>query len=351
MDYGKLFSDVKQVYDHLEDDISKKIWVNRILYNLTNDNKYEKKIVLENEAVKKLKEWLEKRPGEKKVIFGAGKNGRRIKEFFSEEQWEYFVDNYVEETEVDELGVISLEELLKKGNKFCFVVSPKKGSDKIMEQLKTHNVDMDDVFNFESFCSEEYFEAFLPHAKEEVFVDAGVYDAMTTRAFVKWSQDDYKKIYMFEPSLDYYDRYYHNVKMLDRCSWIKKGLWSEETVLKFFQRPDSDIATNAELDGISYKYTYSSGEEVEIPVTTLDEAIKGNVTLIKMDIEGSEYNALLGARKIISEQHPKLAICIYHKQEDIFTLPQLILSMYPEYRFYIRHYSWDMLDTVLYAIP
>ena len=69
-----------------------------------------------------------------------------------------------------------------------------------------------------------------------------------------------------------------------------------------------------------------------------------------MDIEGSEYNALLGSRRIIREQKPKLAICVYHKPEDIIQIPELILSINNEYRFYIRHYSTIGGETVLYAL-
>ena len=68
-----------------------------------------------------------------------------------------------------------------------------------------------------------------------------------------------------------------------------------------------------------------------------------------MDIEGAEKEALLGAEKITREQKPKLAISIYHKNEDIWEIPSLILEMNPEYRFYIRHYSFRFAETVLYA--
>ena len=69
-----------------------------------------------------------------------------------------------------------------------------------------------------------------------------------------------------------------------------------------------------------------------------------------MDIEGSEGKALLGARKTITENKPKLAICVYHKPEDIIELPQIVLDMNPNYKLYLRHYSYTDTETVLYAI-
>ena len=73
-------------------------------------------------------------------------------------------------------------------------------------------------------------------------------------------------------------------------------------------------------------------------------------TFIKMDIEGAEKEAILGAENIIRIQKPKMAVSIYHKREDIWELPKLLLEMNPEYRFYLRHYSFRDAETVLYAV-
>ena len=69
-----------------------------------------------------------------------------------------------------------------------------------------------------------------------------------------------------------------------------------------------------------------------------------------MDIEGAEYKALLGAEKTIKKYKPKLAICIYHKPEDVWEIPWLIHQFNPNYKFYLRHYSLTSPETVLYAI-
>lgn len=75
------------------------------------------------------------------------------------------------------------------------------------------------------------------------------------------------------------------------------------------------------------------------------------VTFIKMDIEGAELESLKGAQKVIQRDKPKLAICIYHKPEDMVELPLYIKELVPEYKFYIRHHSNFINETVLYAIP
>lgn len=68
-----------------------------------------------------------------------------------------------------------------------------------------------------------------------------------------------------------------------------------------------------------------------------------------MDIEGAEMDALIGSEKTITEYHPKLAISIYHKDDDLWTIPYYLMKKYPFYRFFIRHYSSITTETILYA--
>ena len=72
---------------------------------------------------------------------------------------------------------------------------------------------------------------------------------------------------------------------------------------------------------------------------------------IKMDIEGAELYALKGARNTIETYHPILAICVYHRREDLITIPEYIRTLYEGYKFYIRAYSLYSTELVLYAVP
>jgi hypothetical protein len=73
--------------------------------------------------------------------------------------------------------------------------------------------------------------------------------------------------------------------------------------------------------------------------------------MIKMDIEGSEADALIGASKIISQFQPKLAISIYHHPKDFWNLPLLIKRLSPKSKLYMRHYGKELADSVCYAVP
>lgn len=88
-----------------------------------------------------------------------------------------------------------------------------------------------------------------------------------------------------------------------------------------------------------------------IAARPLDDVLQGAAcTLLKMDIEGAEYNALLGAAKTIEQHRPKLVVCVYHSLEDYVRIPELLMERYPFYRFFLRQHSATSGETVLYAL-
>ncbi len=90
-----------------------------------------------------------------------------------------------------------------------------------------------------------------------------------------------------------------------------------------------------------------------VPTTTIDELAARNtlpqLDFIKMDIEGSELSALQGAESSICRWKPKLAISLYHRPEDFFSIPLWIDSLGVGYRLFLDHYSIHNEETVLYA--
>lgn len=94
-----------------------------------------------------------------------------------------------------------------------------------------------------------------------------------------------------------------------------------------------------------------SGETV-VDMFSIDELCESiPLTMIKMDIEGAEFDALMGARRVIQRDRPILAICVYHSQQDIWRLPLLMREMVPEYRMYLKTSAGDGIQTVAYAVP
>jgi FkbM family methyltransferase len=91
------------------------------------------------------------------------------------------------------------------------------------------------------------------------------------------------------------------------------------------------------------------GDEV-VQAMALDDALPGfHPTLLKMDIEGAEYEALLGARALIQRDRPGLAICVYHRPSHLWQIPLLIQSWDLGYRFWLRSHAHSGYEMVLYA--
>ena len=81
----------------------------------------------------------------------------------------------------------------------------------------------------------------------------------------------------------------------------------------------------------------------KIQIVSIDSFIKKNniskVDLIKMDIEGEELNALIGATKTIKDNHPDLVIALYHRGEHFFEIPKFLKSLVPDYNFRFMPFS------------
>ena len=59
---------------------------------------------------------------------------------------------------------------------------------------------------------------------------------------------------------------------------------------------------------------------------------------------------LKGAENIIKQRRPKLAICVYHKREDLYEIMNYLRHIVPTYRFYLRNYEESSREVVLYAL-
>ncbi len=104
------------------------------------------------------------------------------------------------------------------------------------------------------------------------------------------------------------------------------------------------------LDGTSSQISENSGGG-GIEVEQIDEICKDiNVTFIKMDIEGAELKALVGAKNTIVRDKPKCAISVYHEPEDLFKIPLYLKQLNPNYKFYLRLYTLSLDEIVLYAV-
>lgn len=207
-----------------------------------------------------------------------------------------------------------------------------------------------------SSTSPQYFEQGIITLEEnEVFVDGGGYTGDTIREFRQQMQQvnaKYKRIHTFEPDQNNVEMIKQELKNCSDISIVPKGLWNCTTNLEFLS---TNISTGSHfLEALKTFHKIESN--TLIPVTSLDQYFEKFPeddwpTFIKMDIEGSEKEALIGSEKIIRCKQPKLAICVYHKPADIYELPRLISQYEPKYQMFLRHYEMGYYETVLYAVP
>lgn len=177
---------------------------------------------------------------------------------------------------------------------------------------------------FNTFCNKEsVYSDILKLTDSEAIVDLGAYDGDTIREFTEFTKGKYSCIYALEPDAKNYKKLVKNTEEMDRITLYNMGAWNKKDTLIF----DKKAGRNSRLS--------STGVPVE--VTDIDSLINEPVTMIKMDIEGAELKALDGAKRIISTYKPKLYICAYHRNEDLFSLPIKINELFDGYKLYFRH--------------
>ena len=196
---------------------------------------------------------------------------------------------------------------------------------------------------------EHYFDLdLLPEADGEVFVDVGAYIGDTVRSFTGIYGKGYQRIYAYEPDRENLRFLKHNIHGLHDVEIRRKAVGREAGTLELIS-PEDTSSSRLETVGASA----DKSDTMKVEIVTLDENIAEPVTWIKMDVEGAEYDALIGASKHIKKDKPKLSISVYHGYDDLWRLPRLIHEMNPSYRFYLRYYGGNLIPTeiVLTALP
>lgn len=199
-------------------------------------------------------------------------------------------------------------------------------------------------YNYASdiITTDMYFDAdIISLMDNEVFADVGAYDGTNSIQFANLVNRKYNQILAFEPDPK-------NIS-LAKNNFIENNIINAKIFQKALSNKKELLHFTSDLNCVSGLCDTDTGYGVE--ALTLDSLPESkSITFIKMDIEGGEKNALLGAKNLIQTKKPKLAVSIYHKREDFYELPLLIAEMNPDYKFYLRHYTDTAGDTVLYAV-
>ncbi|AGA70299.1 methyltransferase, FkbM family [Desulfitobacterium dichloroeliminans LMG P-21439] len=200
------------------------------------------------------------------------------------------------------------------------------------------------ISDFSAFCmpcdEPQYFAKSIKFRKGyQRFVDCGAYSGDSILTGLSHGIP-IQSVVCFEPDEKNFSLLHQN---MESCKDIQSAICFPCGVA---DRTGKFFFTN---QGTAGSHISECGGEM-IRCVSLSEALVGfHPTFIKMDIEGAEYSAILGAKKILVEDKPDLAIAVYHKNDDIWRIPLLIHSVIPEYKFFLRSHGLYGVDTVLYA--
>lgn len=183
----------------------------------------------------------------------------------------------------------------------------------------------------------EAFESILKLGNNEFFVDLGACRGDTVEEFLNYA-DGYERIIALEPNQKNFAKLKQYCENIKNTEIWNMAVYSHQETLYFNKKSGRSSAKSA--DG------------VPVQADSLDHILSGRkATLIKMDVEGEEAEALAGAVNTLKQFKPKLNIAAYHRSEDIFKLPLLIKAINPNYKIFLRHHPYiPFWDTNLYCV-
>lgn len=200
-------------------------------------------------------------------------------------------------------------------------------------------IELERMIEFEHIHQYFYDKAISP-AGDFTFVDGGSYTGDSIEEVYADYQNKMRLVYAFEPdkvNLSELKSLLSRLHLDEKVKVLPYGLWDEDKISYFSTEQNSSVRHVVEES------------QTKIQMHRLDsviEEVEGDLC-IKMDIEGAEIPALHGASRTIEKYHPYLAICVYHRFEDILEIPKLIKKIRSDYDFYLR----SGCHTECYAVP
>lgn len=170
----------------------------------------------------------------------------------------------------------------------------------------------------------------------EIYADLGAYTGDTVAEFLE-NVNNYQRIIAAEPDNKNYKKLCRNTENVKNIKCYNVCISRQNGKMPFVMNAGRNSVAG---EGNTF-----------IESINIDTLLKEGASFIKMDIEGQEINALLGAREVLTRCAPKLNIAAYHKNEDLFEIPLLINSINLNYKIYMRHHPYiPAWDTNFYVV-
>ncbi|MBR7007618.1 MAG: FkbM family methyltransferase [Ruminococcus sp.] len=190
----------------------------------------------------------------------------------------------------------------------------------------------------ECFCDENEAQGLLQLTDQEQYFDLGAYRGDTIESFVKAAGGKYKSITGVEPNRRNFRKCTENTAGYENVTLYNAAAWSEQTQLIFSKGAG--------------RQAHLTDNGVTVEALTLDSIAQNGCTYVKYDVEGADYEALLGSVRTIRKYSPKILAALYHKPYDYFLLPLMLNSINADYKLYLRQSRYyPCWETNLYCIP
>ncbi len=183
---------------------------------------------------------------------------------------------------------------------------------------------------FDNLTSYPHYTEFLPEKKNSIVLNLGVANGFEIPYFLN---SNVSKLINVDPTGDKLLHSYVKIfceQNIDKIIFNKKFLYGDDRV-------------------------YIKSDEGKTTVNKLIEEYNlDRLDMIKSDIEGFEVNLLDELEQITSKFRPILALSIYHRNpipDQIIEIPFFLITKLKNYKFYIRHYTYNKWDTIIYCCP
>ena len=214
--------------------------------------------------------------------------------------------------------------------------------------LKYHLVYDNDFSEYRDYVT--YFpDDILNQIDYSFMIDAGAYTGDTLKDWIIKlnNREGERNYYAFEPSTKSFVQLRNFVNSLPYE--LQKNIHINNIALGGFQGHINILGDGG--SAVTYHEEKVSKHVEYIPLDCIDNLFESLCpTFIKADIEGTESELLSGAEKTIKRCRPTLAISVYHRFSDLWTIPKWISDLDCGYKIYMRHFNSVFTDTVCFAI-
>lgn len=194
-------------------------------------------------------------------------------------------------------------------------------------------------------AEQEYFpEDLFRFTGDDLIVDVGAFDGDTIRRFLKLRGNEFRGIVALEPDPE-------NFGKLSR--YVSELPVEVSAKIELYELAAASHAGRVRFaGGEGVASAVGNTGSIEVSCVRLDDLLAAShPTYIKMDVEGAEPDAIEGCKRILNEERPILAACVYHAQDHLWNIPIALSRITQDHHVFLRPHMPECWDTVCYAVP